>query len=307
MAILNRGDHIGFVASSNPITLELKKSFNVARKFFTDNGLVPILGKYCFREEGGWKKDMPYPPESRAKDIERFARDFSIKAIVNLWGGYNSIELLNLMQWHTLGRSDKIIIGASDFTVFLNAAIRKKIKNTFLWINAVWLGLEVYQPSRVSFQKFFLGEQPSPSLLNLARPAILRRGKEKGMLIGGNLESFERLIGTPFFPNCKDAILVLEAANSPILQVRAMLEHLRLGGVFSHCRGLVVGHFEDRQPEKNNQLQRMVNQTILNFTKKTHCPIIATHRVGHEVGNEVLPLGERVFLDTTRPNFLFRS
>lgn len=63
--------------------------------------------------------------EERAKDLNDFFRDDSIKAILCLRGGYGSARLLDKLDYDMIARHPKMLIGFSDITA-LHAAIGEK-------------------------------------------------------------------------------------------------------------------------------------------------------------------------------------
>lgn len=63
--------------------------------------------------------------EERAKDLNDFFQDDSIKAIVCLRGGYGSARLLDKLDYKMIAKHPKMLIGFSDITA-LHAAIGEK-------------------------------------------------------------------------------------------------------------------------------------------------------------------------------------
>lgn len=63
--------------------------------------------------------------EERAKDLNDFFKDDSVKAIVCLRGGYGSARLLDKLDYDMIAHHPKMLIGFSDITA-LHAAIGEK-------------------------------------------------------------------------------------------------------------------------------------------------------------------------------------
>lgn len=301
MLLLQKGHKIGLIASSSPITPNLKKSLDKAIQLFRECGLVPVLGKYCLLG-----KNIPISPHQRAEDFNRFIENKEIKAIINLWGGYNSNDILNLINWDQLQNNKKLIIGASDFTTILNAVYARLKQPSYHWINAVWYGLNRYKKSENPFKKYFLEESVDNHLLSLSTPRVVREGKGKGILIGGNFESFERLIGTQFYPcsDNQDYILFLEDIDKQFLEIQAAFQHLRLVGFFEKCKGLILGYFNPASSEKNINLNLTVQSLAKEISHEYNFPIIYSPNIGHEVSNEVLPIGASVYINTLKTEYL---
>ena len=67
-------------------------------------------------------------------------------------------------------------------------------------------------------------------------------GKATGVLMGGNLNMIGRAIGWAC-PSFADAILLLEAVDTEIGQIDAVLTQLRRAGCIDGLKGVAVGQF----------------------------------------------------------------
>lgn len=298
MSLLERGQKIGLVATANPVTPELHNSLEYAIGFFKKIGLKPVIGRHALDQAPSGK--LIVNAETRAADVNDFARDPEVKAIVNLWGGYDSADLLPHLDWTRL--KDKFLIGASDFTTLLNVSHEKEGIITYLWANAIWLGLEQYRRSESSFESFFMKDsQDKNNLFLLDEPEVLKPGQGVGEIIGGNLQTFKKLVGTEYFPKDKDPILVLEDVEPTLELTEALIKELRSTGFFDRCQGLIIGNFL----QKDQSANKFYNEKITELLKSYNFPIIFTPNLGHGVGNEVIPIGGRISIDTTKKEYLF--
>ena len=71
---------------------------------------------------------------------------------------------------------------------------------------------------------------------------VVLRGAARGILIGGSLCMIARAIGWAC-PNLADAILFLEAVDTPIGAIDATLTQLRRAGYTNGLKGVAVGQF----------------------------------------------------------------
>ena len=76
---------------------------------------------------------------------------------------------------------------------------------------------------------------------------ILNEGIVSGEIIVANLNTFASCVGTPYFPDLKDKILLLESMDAPLSAEERNLRHLKHAGVFKKIKGLIIG-----RPEKFN-------------------------------------------------------
>src|SRR5690606_34492729 len=71
----------------------------------------------------------------------------------------------------------------------------------------------------------------------------LQDGAREGVLLGGNLTLVAALLGTPYFPDMRGAILFVEDVGEPPYRIDGLLARLRLAGVLENLGGLVYGAF----------------------------------------------------------------
>lgn len=304
--LLKKGDKIGLILSSNSLNLNLKKSFLNSIKMFKNLKLDLIIPKnYLTMIKKNKKQDNIDTPKKRVFQLNKFLKDEKIKAIINLWGGYNSNDLLNLIDWNSIKNKKKLIIGASDFTAILNSVYSKTGKTSYHWINTLWYSLKRYKMSKISFKSYFL-EGKRNSLFIFSEPLVVKKGKGEGVLVGGNLETFERLICTEFFPIKKDKsyIFFFEDIGKSILEIRAIIQHFILCKLFNTCNGIILGHFAFNFNNKDFKLDFEISLMIKNLLKNYKFPIIYTKFIGHEVPNEILPIGSKVMINTYKKKYV---
>lgn len=287
---LQRGDKVGLVASSNPILPELGVSLQKAYDFFESIGLNPVLGEHLKRSDHSGKL---VDPKLRASDFNSFIEDEKIKAIINLWGGYSSHEIVELVDWNKFVERNLLLIGASDFTYLLNAVSYQYNAITYHWANAIWLGLERYSYCKESFKRFFLDKEDSV----LSQFQVINEGIAQGVVQGGNLETFERMIGTNHFDMMDGTILLIEDVDKCVNQVKAMIDHLQYAQILEKCSAIIIGNFDSSKAEETD-INNQIVEYVARISSLSNKPIIKTSRIGHNVGNTVVPIGGHLMLDT---------
>jgi muramoyltetrapeptide carboxypeptidase len=124
-------------------------------------------------------------------------------------------------------------------------------------------------------------------------------GRARGRLVGGNLALLCALSGTPYAPDYRDAILVIEDVNEAVYRIDRMLTQLRLAGHLAQCRGVVFGQFTDiptDSPEENlgsRALENVLGETA----ERLNLPCIAGAPLGHIADQWTIPLGADAELD----------
>lgn len=251
-----------------------------------------------------------------ARRLEVLFQDPDVALIICAIGGFNSNSLLECLDWDLLRRHPTQICGYSDSTALL-LAIHGRTRQVVLHGPALlpqWGDPNGPLPETVqSFHTAITGqarewlpvannywmsprtqwENENSSFHNnsalVASPKILRSGKAHGQLLGGNIETMNMLLGTPYAPDFEGRILFLEAtgAEAFLPRLQRALVHLRLVGVFERIAGLVVGRCPDATGHESSTLE----DVILEVTQGTGFPIVSDIDIGHTEPIPTLPIG----------------
>ena len=136
-------------------------------------------------------------------------------------------------------------MGFSDGTALLAFAARAGVASIHGPV-VTQLGNLPAGDQRALFERL---ETPGPSLLLDGLEGLIP-GRVRGPLMGGNLEVFSRLVGTPFLPDVSGAILFFEDLGERPYRIDRLLTHLDLAGVFGAASGVIAGDFSGcREPE----------------------------------------------------------
>ena len=87
---LKKGDTIGIIAPSNPITERYKEYLNNSIKIFENMGFNIKLSPNIYKNTWGYSAT----PEEKASDINDMFADKEVKAIISAVGGDNSIKIV---------------------------------------------------------------------------------------------------------------------------------------------------------------------------------------------------------------------
>jgi len=276
-------------------------------------GLVPVVAKHVYQASGFTSGSQ----EERGKALVEMLGDPDIRAIIFSIGGFNSAELLPLIDIKLLRRLPKIIMGYSDATALLLG-----IQSLGGWVT--------YYGPMVMTQ---FGEYPKPHsytlnnlrsiLFNPSKPITLsdpkewtnefldwgsnswlersrhynvqskrvvwRSGNGEGYLFGGNIETINFLIGTPYLRLPEQIVLFWEAteAEASLPRIRRALTHFNQAGIMQHVCAMLIGRSPDCSPMAGETLESVV----LECTKHYSFPIIADLAFGHTDPMITLPIG----------------
>jgi len=233
------------------------------------------------------------PDQVRLAELRAALRDADARAVIMGRGGYGLLRILAAIEPELLRGAAKPIVGFSDGTLLLAQAARAGLASIH--------GPVVTQLGRLPSEDhealFAALEQPDARLL-LSGLAALVRGRATGPLVGGNLEVFSRMLGTPYLPDLRGAILFFEDVGERPYRIDRLLTHLELAGVFQTAAGLVAGEFRDcDEPAGCKLASATVGEVLRERLGRLRIPVVLGAPIGHGGRNRALPYGTRVELD----------
>ncbi len=304
---LQRGNKIGIISPSEPIIY--KKMFLKGILTLKKLGFKIVLGKNIYKEHGAY---MAGADKERAADINTMFKNKNIKGIFCSRGGMSSNRLLDFIDFNIIKKNPKVFMGLSDITVLLNAIYKKTGLITFHGPN-VEFGFSHGSKGKNNFtiSHFLKAVANTRPLGKVSRPKkgdMLKPGKAAGTLIGGNLEVLMTLIGTPYEPNWKNKILLLEETGRTTEEIDFWLTHMRLAGVFEKISGIAIGKLTKiirlkSGDDWNIKKAMPVEKIILDICRDYKFPIIKNIPFGHYYPQITLPIGARATIDTSKKLF----
>lgn len=234
--------------------------------------------------------------EERAKDLNDFFQDDSIKAIVCLRGGYGSARLLDKLDYKMIAKHPKMLIGFSDITA-LHAAIGEK--SGIVTIHGPMLSsFKDYNYTPFTLYNFENGLSGSLPKGEIRLPAggklkAMNKGNAEGILEGGNLSVIASLCGTPYELKGNGAILVLEDTGEDPYRVDRMMEQLYQNGLLSRVSAIAYGDFYGASPENG---EFSIHDVLAHYARLSGKPVIEGLPIGHGPDNLFLPLGVKASL-----------
>ena len=265
-------------------------------------GFKVKTGKYI-KEKYGY---LAGTDEQRAEDLHEMFKDDEVKAIIALRGGYGSMRLLNLLDYKLIKKYPKILLGYSDITSLCLAIYAKTGLVTFHGPVAI---SSFSQYTQDYFFRVVGSPKPAgiithPDPNNALRPTAhlntINPGTATGKLIGGNLTLLTALLGTPFAPDFKNAILFLEETGEEPYDIDRMLTQLLLAGKLSQVAGIVFDRCPNCKPSDYKPAFNVtfsLEEVLIDRLGKLGCPVLYGLNVGHEADKPTLPIGVKVTLN----------
>ena len=284
---LEPGDVVRVVAASGPLPRE---EFEAGTRILERRYRLRYDRDDLFRAEGF----LAGPDEHRLAELSRALADPDAKAVFLARGGHGLLRLLPFLDLSDLRRHPRAIVGFSDGTALLAQAARAGVASIHGPVIT-----QVHKLPAEDLQSLYgLLERPGQGLL-LDELEPLIPGRVQGPLLGGNLEVFSRLLGTPFLPDLTGAILILEDVGERPYRVDRLITHLDLAGVFNAVSAVVVGDMVDCQEREGSKLPSPpVGAVIEDRLGRLGIPVVTGGRFGHGARNVSLPYGTLCELDT---------
>lgn len=290
-AHLKKGDTIGLIAPSSPPRPD---RLEVGTQYLKNLGFNVKVGRHLHEAD----RFLAGRDEHRASDIMEFIVDPEIKAIMAIAGGYGSQRVLPLLDYELIRKNPKIITGFSDTTALQLGLLKMAGLASYTGFTF----RDVDKPEVDSLlQETFINALTGKSI-TLSEGVVINEGKVQAPLIGGNLECLVGLMGTPYQPDYRGCVLLIEDVFSEPFQTDLRLSQLHLAGIFDQVAGVIFGIFQDciarHNPERDGTIQDVVSE----WSKKIKVPAIKEFPYGHSDRRCMLPIGKEVVLDVSHQN-----
>jgi muramoyltetrapeptide carboxypeptidase len=237
----------------------------------------------------------------RAEDLHEMFSDPEVRAVLCARGGYGATRLLPMLDEVLLKDNPKILVGSSDVTALLvYLADRVGLVAFHGPMIAPNFGRN---PTALSREGFLRALCPSDAGGRIRMEGLesLRKGSARGRLTGGCLSLLCALLGTPYEPDTRDAVLFLEDVNEAPYRIDRMLTQLRTAGKLDGVRGLIFGKMVNCFPASDSDygLEAVILEAIGDFEG----PVLFGLPAGHGGEQLTLPFGVEAKIDGDRGIF----
>lgn len=286
---LKKGDVIGVVAPSNPITDENIEELERARKIVENAGFKVKYSKNLFSNTNGYSATS----KEKAEDINGMFRDKDVKMIWCAKGGQNSNSTFEYLDYDLIKNNPKIICGYSDITSLTNIITAKTGLVTFSGTNFKTIATDETNYSYNEVIKRFVDGSLELGLEG-EKYETLNEGVAEGQLIGGNLSLTRGLVSGKYSIDFTDKILFLEELGIETMPSLAsnFLYYMKQNGIFDKIKGLWIGNY---QHESGITLEKVILDVL---EGEYDFPIIKSNNFGHTETKTVIPIGTKARIDT---------
>ena len=296
---LKKGDTIGLIAPGSSVTEEKfnKAVTNLESLGFKVHYTENILAKHGY---------LAGTDKQRLSDLHQMFVDPKIDGIWCIRGGYGCSRLLPEIDYQLIRKNPKALIGYSDITALLQAVY---LKTGLIGFHGPVAVSELTDYTKTYFQSVLM-EPEAPYVIpvstenkqnenELFHTKVIRPGKAKGELVGGNLSLISALAGTKYQWKIKDKIIFLEDVGEKPYRIDRMLTQLIQTCDLSKAAGIVLGVFTGCEKNEGDASLSLM-ETLEDRLGSLKVPVIYGLSFGHIDNQCTLPVGIQAELDTAK-------
>lgn len=290
---LKKGDKVAIVCPAK----SLPKSIDDAIATLQSWGLEVVLGETVSSTYHQFAGD----DHLRTKDLQSFLDNPEIKAIIAGRGGYGTIRIIDELDFTVFQKYPKWLVGFSDITVLLAhviaqfgiASIHGQMPYTFESSTKEALN---------SLQAALFGNEIE---INYQTSIANKIGTTEGVLIGGNLTLLAAIEGSPSEIDFTDKILFIEDVGEHEYAIDRLIRTLDRKGKLKALKGLIVGAFNEIEPEKIF-FGQTPEEVIGSIASKYDFPICYQFPTGHIDDNRAMVIGRCIHLSISETEVNFK-
>lgn len=302
---LSKNDEIRVIAPSKSLIIisdEVKKyALNRLKKI----GYKVSISKNAYKYDEDF---MCASVEERISDLHDAFLDNKVSGIFTAIGGYNANQILPYIDYEIIKKHPKMMCGFSDITVLLNAIYVKTGLITYYGPHFSSFGMiqgfeytQKYFELAISGKEYVINNSKEYSddewFINQNKRKFFKNngikpinyGQANGTIIGGNLSSFNLLIGTEYMPNDDKIILFLEddykSGVDFMQEFDRNLESLLQTSFFERVCGIVIGRAQINCDMTDGKWKKIINRKNINI------PVIINVDFGHTTPICTFPIG----------------
>jgi len=300
---LNPGDTVALISPCAATFTQ--EPIDIAVEALEKCGLKVKKGKHLMANEG----HLAGTDKQRASDLNNAFADDDISAVICLRGGSGAARVLPLIDYNTIKKNPKIIVGYSDVTALLLSIYAKTGLVTFHGQNGIasWTELArkyyfglLFENKQLTFEKPDLPE--ANWVRKRGRTRTIQKGTASGILMGGNLTVLCGMLGSDYLPDFKGAILFLEDTNEELYRIDRLMAQLMLAGILDNISGFIFGHCTNCQPGRGYGTSTF-DQIMDHYIKPLEIPAFSGAMIGHIESQFTLPLGIKTEMDAEKGTF----
>ena len=323
---LDKNKLIGIIAPADPVAgVCSEEIIKRGYEYLKNKGFSIIEGQSVKKIT---QKHVAGTTDFRIEDIHEFVKRKDIGCIMAFWGGFNTNQLLDKLDYDLIKQNPKIFIGYSDITALTTAITTKTGLVTFSGPGVISFAKpEPFEYTWKYFEKMCINPQKElfvePSLdyaddlyflrddnnhrikKNNVGIKVFAPGKASGEILVGNLQTLLILQGTEYLPDITGKILFIEEdeTSTPAHVDRFMCQCKQLGW-FNKISGLVVGRFTE---QSNFSEEDPFEDILKEYLSGVNFPILYNADFGHSDPLVTIPNGGVATIDSEKKQISFQQ
>lgn len=318
---LKSWDTICVIAPAGTMKVVTKAVIEKAESFFKKFGIHVVYGRYVNEDWYGSGGTI----EQRVEDLMNAFIDPNIQAIIPIFWGNSSNQLLPYIDYELIKKHPKIFVGYSDITA-LNLAIYHKSNlvtfcgpsfadfwqsfpveysnHHFIHTLIEWFDeINIHPSYKCMDEKWFLDITKKPVISENPWWKVHISWNAHGTVIGGNISTINLLMGTEYLPDFTNKIVFLEECHEfSYATIDRMLTQIQQTKILDNAKAVIFWRFQtdvqypDLKPYK---------ELIERITRDLRVPIISEFDFWHTYPMITLPIGRKCKIDTDQKNITF--
>lgn len=288
-----------------------------ALQFLEEKGLNVELMGHCKKVH--WY--CAWTTRERVVDIEEALIDNNTDIVISFWWWRNTNQLIDKLNYNSLGNINKIVVWNSDMTVLLLWLYKKLWLKTFYWPWMINFSKDLLREYTWKYFSMLFIEKvnqyeliPSEELhidelekIKNSGPFIFKRWIANWISIAWHAWTLLRLYWTEFCPSLENSILFIEfSEEQSMADVDRDLTQMHLLWIFKQIKWLVVGHFRS----ESNVTTLWFEEILRRVLSDIDIPVIYWCNFWHTYPIAIIPNWADCIMDTSntaKPKILFSN
>lgn len=297
---IKKGDTVGLISPSSATADRMQ--FTFAKEALEALGFKVKLGENLMNRRG----HLAGTDAERAGDINAMFADKDVRAIVSIRGGSGAARILPFIDYKSIAKNPKPLLGYSDITA-LHCAIQAQtglITFHGPMGSGSWNSFNVAQFEKLFFDRELMTYEnvhveSDDLVVKSNRIQTLTSGIVEGKILGGNLTVLTALSGTPYYPDFENTILFIEDIGEDPYKIDRMMSTLKLNGTLAKIKGFVFGQCSDCEPG-GGYGSLSLDQVLDDYILPLKIPAYSGAMIGHISKQFIIPVGAKMKMDADK-------